>query len=339
MREPVVRARGLVDERRRARLRRTTRARASRGATSGMRTHHYLFLLRASEQSARRSRLLRSSSGSSGSIRVTPIRVCATRAVRGGGVGHTWVRPHPRALGACWPGETVARRPEYDPLVDDLSVERRAAQLVVPVLDLRPTRQARRVPSSKPRSGSTTSASAASSSSAATRRRRRSSTRSSARAAGRPGSDRSSPPTSSAGSASRSRAARTCRRSWRSEPRATRSSRARPERSPGARRARRDRLGLRARPRPRRPRREPDRPGARLRLRPGARDAARARLGAAASRTRASSPAPSTSPGTARPRRTRTTRFPESHADARADSRRATSLPSTPRRRSRRAPS
>jgi beta-glucosidase-like glycosyl hydrolase len=33
----------------------------------------------------------------------------------------------------------VTRRPEYDPLVDDLSVERRAAQLVVPVLDLRKT--------------------------------------------------------------------------------------------------------------------------------------------------------------------------------------------------------
>ena len=34
----------------------------------------------------------------------------------------------------------MARRPEYDPLVDDLSVERRAAQLVVPVLDLRRTK-------------------------------------------------------------------------------------------------------------------------------------------------------------------------------------------------------
>jgi beta-N-acetylhexosaminidase len=34
----------------------------------------------------------------------------------------------------------VPRRPEYDPLVDDLSVERRAAQLVVPVLDLRPSK-------------------------------------------------------------------------------------------------------------------------------------------------------------------------------------------------------
>jgi beta-N-acetylhexosaminidase len=35
----------------------------------------------------------------------------------------------------------VAKRPEYDPLVDDLSVERRAAQLVMPVLDLRATKE------------------------------------------------------------------------------------------------------------------------------------------------------------------------------------------------------
>jgi beta-N-acetylhexosaminidase len=33
----------------------------------------------------------------------------------------------------------VTKRPEYDPLTDDLSVERRAAQLVVPALDLRTT--------------------------------------------------------------------------------------------------------------------------------------------------------------------------------------------------------
>lgn len=34
----------------------------------------------------------------------------------------------------------MAKRPEYDPLVDDLSVERRAAQLIVPILDLRPSK-------------------------------------------------------------------------------------------------------------------------------------------------------------------------------------------------------
>ena len=31
----------------------------------------------------------------------------------------------------------MTKRPEYDPLVDDLSIERRAAQLVMPALDLR----------------------------------------------------------------------------------------------------------------------------------------------------------------------------------------------------------